>query len=177
MLNIVSIILSHIHWCKSLKILTDIWVPMFIALSHINPFLLSLGTPWLQYLAFSCCNEFASFSPYFYPESMKERFFFIPKNYTVPVQYLNTLLPNLYHLKLQGVYVYWLALNLMLIWQNNVSLVSLELDYHSRDVHPSLEEFCQLLSSNSQLKILKICGSGPIKSNPDDNVTLVHHFC
>ena len=65
----------------------------------------------------------------------------------------------------------------MLTWQNNVSLVFLELDYHSRDVRSSLEEFCQLLSSNSQLEILKIHGSGPIKSDPDDNVTLAHHFC
>jgi len=87
---------------------------MFIALSHINPFLLSLGTPQLQYLAFFHCNEFASFSSYFYSESMKEGFFFIPKNYIVPVQYLNTLLPNLHHLKLQGVHVYWLVLNLIL---------------------------------------------------------------
>jgi len=65
----------------------------------------------------------------------------------------------------------------MLTQQNNVSLVSLELDYHSCDVRLSLEEFCQLLSLNSQLEILKICGSGPIKSDPDDNVTLAHHFC
>ena len=55
--------------------------------------------------------------------------------------------------------------------------MSLELDYYSCDVCLSLEEFCQLLSLNSQLKILKICGSGPIKSDPDDNVTLAHHFC
>jgi len=65
----------------------------------------------------------------------------------------------------------------MLTRQNNVSLESLELDYYSHDVCLSLEEFCQLLSSNSQLKILKICSSGPIKSDPDDNVTLAHHFC
>ena len=150
---------------------------MFVALSHINPFLLSLGALQLEYLALSRCNAFASFSPYFYPESMREGFFFIPKSYTVSVQYLNTLLPNFCHLKLQGVHVHWSVLNLMLTWQNNVSLMSLELDYHSRDVCPSLEKFCQLLSSNSQLEILKICGSGPIKSNPDDNVTLAHHFC
>ena len=55
--------------------------------------------------------------------------------------------------------------------------MSLELDYYSCNVCLSLEEFCQLLSLNSQLKILKICGSGPIKSDPDDNVTLTHHFC
>ena len=65
----------------------------------------------------------------------------------------------------------------MLTWQNNISLMSLELDYHSRNVRSSLEEFYQLLSSNSQLEILKICGSGPIKSDPDDNVTLAHYFC
>jgi len=47
---------------------------MFVTLSHINPFLLSLGVPQLEYLAFSYCNEFASFSPYFYSESMKEGF-------------------------------------------------------------------------------------------------------
>jgi len=150
---------------------------MFVAFSHINPFLLSLGALQLEYLALSCCNVFSSFSPYSYPELMREGFFFIPKNYTVPVQYLNTFLPNLCHLKLQGVHVHWSVLNLMLTWQNNVSLVSLELDYHSRDVCPSLKEFCQLLSLNSQLEILKIRGSGPIKSDPDDNVTLAHHFC
>jgi len=121
---------------------------MFVTLSHINSFLLSLGIPRLEYLAFSYCNVFASFSPYFYPELIREGFFFIPKSYTVSVQYLNTLLPNLRHLKLQGVHVHWLVLNLILTWQNNVSLVSLELNYHSRDVHPSVEEFCQLLSSN-----------------------------
>jgi len=55
--------------------------------------------------------------------------------------------------------------------------VSLELDYHSRDVCPSLEEFRQLLSSNSQLETLKIHSSSPIKSDPDDDVPLAHHFC
>jgi len=150
---------------------------MFVALSHINPFLLSLGAPRLEYLALSRCNEFASFSPYFYPESMKEESFLTPNDYTVPVQYCNALLPNLRHLKLQGVHVHWPMLNLMLTRQNNVSLVSLELDYHSRDVRPSLEEFCQLLSSNSQLEMLKIRGSGPIVSDPDDDATLVYHSC
>jgi len=150
---------------------------MFVALSHINPFLLTLGAPRLEYLALSRCNAFASFSPYFYPELMKEGLFFTPNDYTVHVQYCSTLLPNLRHLKLQGVHVQWSMLNLMLTRQNNVSLVSLELDYHSRDVRPSLEEFRQLLSSNSQLEILKIRGSGPIKSDPDDDVPLAHHFC
>jgi len=114
MLDVVSTILSYIHWWRSLKILTDIWAPMFIALSYINPFLLTLGALWLEYLALSCCNMFASFSPYFYPESMKEELFFTSNNYTVHVQYCNTLLPNLCHLKLQGVHVQWSVLNLML---------------------------------------------------------------
>ena len=177
MMNVVSTILPHIHRWRSLEILTDVWAPMFVALSHINPFLLSLGAPRLEYLALSRCNEFASFSPYFYPESMKEESFFTPNDYTVPLQYCNTLLPNLRHLKLQGVHVHWPMLNLMLARQNNVSLVSLELDYHSRDVRPSLEESRQLLSSNSQLEMLKIRGSGPIVSDPDDDVTLVYHSC
>jgi len=148
---------------------------MFVALSHINPFILSLGAQRLEYLALSRCNEFASFSPDFYPESMKEESFFTPNDCIVPVQYCNTLLPNLRHLKLQGVHVHWSMLNLMLTRQNDVSLVSLELDYHSYDVRPSLEEFRQLLSSNPQLEMLKIRGSGPFASDADDDVTLVHH--
>jgi len=150
---------------------------MFVALNQINPFLLSRGAPRLEYLALSRCNEFASFSPHFYPETMKKKSFFTPDQHTVPVQCCHTLLPNLRHLKLQGVHVHWSMLNLMLTRQNNVSLVSLELDYHSRDVRPSLEEFRQLLSSNPQLETLKIRGSGPIVSDPDDDVTLVHHDC
>jgi len=175
MFEVVSTILPHIHRWRSLEILTDVWAPMFVALTQINPFLMSLGAPRLQYLALSRCNEFASFSPYFYPETMKEKSLFTPDEYTVPVQSCNTLLPNLRHLRLQGVHVHWSMLDMILKRQNNVSLVSLELDYHSRDVRPSLKEFCQLLSSNSQLEILKIRGSGPIVSNPDDDVTLVHH--
>ena len=102
-------------------------------------------------------------APNFYPESMKEGLFFTPNGYSVPLQYCNTLLPKLRHLKLQGVHVHWSVLYLMLTRQNNVSLVSLELDYHSCDVRPSLEEFHQLLSLNSQLEILKI-------SRPDEAV-------
>ena len=177
MLDVVSSLIPHIHRWRSLEILTDVWAPMFVALSQINPFLMSRGAPRLEYLALSRCNEFASFSPSFYPGTMKNKPLFSPDEYTIPVQYCDSLLPSLRHLKLQGVHVHWSMLSLMLMRQSNVSLVSLELDYHSRDVRPSLEEFHQILSSSSQLETLKIRGSGPVVTDLDDDVTLVHHDC
>jgi hypothetical protein len=53
----------------------------------------------------------------------------------------------------------------------------LELDYHSRDVRPTPEEFHQILSSSYQLETLSISGSGPIVTDLDDDATLVHHDC
>jgi len=94
---------------------------------------------------------------------MREGFFFIPKSYTVLVQYLNTLLPNLHHLKLQGVHVHWSVLNLILTWQNNVSLVSLELDYYSRNVRPSLEEFYLRTLSSRYSRFAVLVQSSPIQ--------------
>ncbi|KAF5354227.1 hypothetical protein D9756_007006 [Leucocoprinus leucothites] len=176
MLDAVNTLLPHIHRWRSLEILADVWAPMFIGLSQINPFLMSQGAPRLEYLALSRCNQFASFSHSFYPSTMKDRPLFSHEERSIPTRNCGNLLPSLRHLKLQGVHVDWSMLGLMLSRRpNGASLASLELDYHSRDVRPSLEEFHQILSSSYQLETLSISGSGPIVTDLDDDATLVHH--
>ncbi|KXN91579.1 hypothetical protein AN958_00372 [Leucoagaricus sp. SymC.cos] len=179
MLDVMNSLLPHIHRWRSLEILTDVWAPMFIALDSINPFLMSQSAPRLEYLALSRCNEFASFSPNFYPQSMRDRPLLSLDDRITPAQPLSHLLPSLRHLKLQGVHVEWSMLGQILSQRTNASLTSLELDFHSRDIRPTLEEFHQILASSSQLETLSISGSGPVVTDldDDDDVTLVHHDC
>lgn len=177
MLEAIRFLVPHIRRWRSLEILTDVWAPMFVALDQINPYIMSHGAPRLESLALSRCNEYASYSPEFSPRSMKGRPLFSFDERTIPAQKLGNLLPSLRHLKLQGVHVEWSVLGQILSQRTNASLASLELDYHCRDVRPSLEEFHQILASSSQLERLTISGSGPFVADLDDDATLVHHDC
>jgi hypothetical protein len=106
---------------------------------------------------------------------MKDKPLFSLDGRTITTQNCGNLLPSLRHLKLQGVHVDWSTLGQVLCQRANASLTSLELDYHSRDVRPSLEEFHQILTASHQLETLSISGSGPTVGDLDDDATLVHH--
>lgn len=177
MLETMCFLLPHIQRWRSLEILTDVWAPMFIALNQLNPILMSHGAKRLESLTLSRCNEYASYSPEFYPQNLKGSPLFYLDERIIPTQKFGNLLPSLRHLKLQGVHAEWSTLGEMLSQRGNTSLVSLELDYHCRDVRPSLEEFHQILASSSQLETLTISGSGPLVTDLDDDATLVHHDC
>ncbi|KAF9449161.1 hypothetical protein P691DRAFT_668039 [Macrolepiota fuliginosa MF-IS2] len=177
MLGVMSFLLPYIHRWRSLEILTDVWAPMFVALDRINPFLMTHGAPRLESLTLSRCNEYASYSPDFYPKTMRGKHLFSIDEHTATPQKLGDLLPSLRHLKLQGVHVEWSVLGQILSQRTNASLASLELDYHCRDVRPSPEEFHQILASSRQLEALTISGSGPLVTDLDDDATLVHYDC
>lgn len=175
MLESLNHLLPHIQRWRSLEILTDVWAPMFVALHHINPTLMSYGAPRLESLSLSRCNEYVSYSPEFHPKSMKNAPLFSFEKQSP--QNSDQLLPSLRYLKLQGVHVDWSGLGEILNRRTHSSLTSLEIDYHSRDVRPSPEEFYQILASSSRLETLTISGSGPSVTDFDDDVTLVHHDC
>jgi hypothetical protein len=179
MLESLNGLLPHIHRWRSLEILTDVWQPMFVALHRINPFLMSHGAPRLESLALSRCNEYVSYSPEFHPKTMKNAplFSFDQHPASASTQKLDHPLPSLRYLKLQGVHVDWTGLGELLSRRANGSLTSLEIDYHCREVRPSLEEFYQILASSSRLETLTISGSGPAVTDFDDDVTLVQHEC
>ncbi len=144
-MEVLHLLLPHIQQWRSLDILTDIWAPMFAALDKINPLIMSYSAPRLESLTLSRCNEYASFSPEFYPSEMKDSTLFSFDECVASPENLGDLIPSLRHLKLQGVHVEWTVL---------------ELNYHSRDVCPSLEVFHQLLGSSSRLESLAVSELG-----------------
>ena len=172
--TVLALLLPHISRWKSLSILTDCWGPMYTALSAINPFITRLGAPLLESLSLMRCNDLISFSPRFQPQNLKEPAFLKRgANEThSDLERCPNILPSLKYLSLRGVHVDWDTLSDSLSTSDN-SLTYLELAWHSHDVRPSPDQFHKILSSNSDLRSLRLSGSGP--SILGDTVSIVQH--
>ncbi|KAG6909760.1 hypothetical protein DXG01_015476 [Tephrocybe rancida] len=153
----ISMLLPHLTRWRSLSILTDSWAPMYVALSMIQPSIISAGAPLLESLTLMRCNDFISYSPTFQPPDMRHPAFLSLNDTSA---YPHNPLPRLRNLTLRGVHVDWTSLSTILS-QTEYGLDSLDLSSHSMDVRPTLHEFHQILSQSPNLAKLVVNGSGP----------------
>ncbi|KAG5733117.1 hypothetical protein E4T56_gene19871 [Termitomyces sp. T112] len=154
----ISLLLPHMFRWRSLSILTDLWVQMWVALQEIQPFITVDGAPCLESLTLMRCNDFISYSHTFAPSEMRLPAFLDISNTTT--SHYN-LLPRLRHLTLRGVHLHWSSLSYILSKADH-SLRKLDLSSHCLDVRPTPGEFHQLLSQCPHLTSLVVKGSGPL---------------
>ena len=167
-MNIVfSLLLPHLSRWKSLSILTDVWAPMYTALTAINPFITRFGAPLLESLSLMRCNDLISFSPLFQPQHLRNPKFLNPggnnntnQTHHSDIEWCSNIIPSLKYLSLRGVHVDWDALGDSLSTSES-GLTSLELASHSHDVRPSPDQFHKILSSSTGLRNLVLSASGP----------------
>ncbi|KAK2467634.1 hypothetical protein APHAL10511_000489 [Amanita phalloides] len=159
--NALSLLLPHLHRWHSLTILTDTWMPMFLALNIINPAITTYGAPTLESLTLMRCNDFVSFSPAFRPRRLMLPAFLGRKgkqDHLDPV----AMLPKLKHLHLTGVHLDWPALASAVERSQVGGLTSFSLGSHSVQVRPNSTDFARLLQASPALEALSVTGSGPV---------------
>ncbi|KAL0959030.1 hypothetical protein HGRIS_014337 [Hohenbuehelia grisea] len=151
------LLLPHLSRWRTVTILTDTWQIMHTALAVMNPSLLAQGAPQLQSLVLVRCNDFISHGSDFQPHHLKDSPFLATAPASATESAAAGVFPRLRHLVMQGVHGHWAALPSALQAR---CLETLELSSHSLQVRPTVDEFCNILSSCQSLRKLVIDGSG-----------------
>ncbi|EPQ51630.1 hypothetical protein GLOTRDRAFT_141002 [Gloeophyllum trabeum ATCC 11539] len=168
-------LLKYVSRWRSLIILSDIYAPMHAILDCLSkPHFIQtysgasnlsiIVAPLLESLTFMRCNEYACYSPIFYPENMRDP---APLPLVISQQDGNlfSCIPRLKRLLLSGVHLDWSRLPPppdTHIPSPCAAIKTLELSYHCRDVMPKLHQFVRLLEACPQLSKLILQASGPI---------------
>ncbi|KIJ56354.1 hypothetical protein M422DRAFT_41075 [Sphaerobolus stellatus SS14] len=145
--NILSIIAPHAHRIRKFILLCDTFSPLHAALRFLEregPKMKALET-----LELYRCNAYVAEYPRFTPSALAK---------SIPLLG-GCAAPKLTRVVLAGVHVDWDASKVPLS-----NLRSLELNYHPRDVRPSLHEFADILRRSPNLHELNIIGSGPVST-------------